>query len=245
MRLALIADIHGNAWALEAVLDDLARRGVSEILNLGDSVYGPLGPAATADRLIAAGVPSVRGNQDRILLEAPGGAVHPTFAYTASQLSTRHFEWLRSQPHTLQQDDVFCCHGTPADDAEYLLEAVNAAGAWLRRPDEVAALVKGIDATLIACGHSHVPRVTALADGTLVVNPGSVGLPAYSDDSPFPHRMETGSPHARYAIAERVNGRWSVDSIAIPYDWSTAAQHARRNGREDWATALESGYTAQ
>lgn len=240
MKVALIADIHGNIWALEAVLDDIRRRGISDILNLGDHVYGPLEPAATADCLIAARVPGVRGNQDRILLEPP--LASPAFAHTLSQLTPAHIDWLRAQPHTLQHEDVFCCHGTPDADTEYLLEAVNASGAWLRRPEEAAALLDGIDATLIACGHSHLPRVAALPDGRVVVNPGSIGLPAYADDAPFPHRMEAGSPHARYAVAERVEGQWRVDLIAAPYDSRSAAACARRNQREDWAVAIETGY---
>ena len=50
--LAVIADIHGNRWALEAVLQDIERRGIQQIVNLGDNLTGPLDPAGTADLLI-------------------------------------------------------------------------------------------------------------------------------------------------------------------------------------------------
>jgi hypothetical protein len=80
-----------------------------------------------------------------------------------------------------------------------------------------------------------------LPDGRLVVNPGSVGLPAYSDDSPHPHVMESGSPHARYAIIESVNEDWAVERMTIPYDWRAAADAARTNGRDDWAEWLMTG----
>ena len=53
--LVVIADIHGNRWALEAVLQDIDRRGIQQIVNLGDHLTGPLDPAGTADLLIARG----------------------------------------------------------------------------------------------------------------------------------------------------------------------------------------------
>jgi hypothetical protein len=49
---------------------------------------------------------------------------------------------------------------------------------------------------------------------------------------------EATSPHARYAIATRRRGRWSVELIALEYDWAQVTQQAVRNGREDWATAF-------
>ncbi|NIU79389.1 MAG: hypothetical protein GWN71_39355, partial [Gammaproteobacteria bacterium] len=80
---------------------------------------------------------------------------------------------------------------------------------------------------VVLCGHTHVPRLVALLDGRIAVNPGSVGLPAYDDDAPHPHVMEAGSPHARYAVLVRREGTWSVELVALPYDWSAAARAAR------------------
>jgi predicted phosphodiesterase len=65
--LVVIADIHGNRWALEAVLQDINRRGVGQIVNLGDHLTGPLDPAGTADLLIGRDMVNVRGNDDRAL----------------------------------------------------------------------------------------------------------------------------------------------------------------------------------
>ncbi len=69
IQLAVISDIHGNRWALEAVLEDIERRGVRETVNLGDSLYGPLDPAGTAQILLQLNQPTVRGNEDRIIVE--------------------------------------------------------------------------------------------------------------------------------------------------------------------------------
>ena len=57
---------------------------------------------------------------------------------------------------------------------------------------------------VVLFGHDHLPALLSLPDGRLLVNPGSVGLPAYRDDLPFPHAMEAGSAHARYSIVTRL-----------------------------------------
>ncbi|MCA8929406.1 MAG: metallophosphoesterase family protein, partial [Alphaproteobacteria bacterium] len=69
MRFAAIADIHGNLDALEAVLADIAVQGIGDVVNLGDHVSGPMLAAGTADRLMALDFTTIRGDQDRRLLE--------------------------------------------------------------------------------------------------------------------------------------------------------------------------------
>jgi diadenosine tetraphosphatase ApaH/serine/threonine PP2A family protein phosphatase len=94
---------------------------------------------------------------------------------------------------------------------------------------------------VVLCGHSHIPRILQLPAGPLVINPGSVGLPAYSDDLPVAHKMETGSPHARYAMVSKSAAGWTVEQIVVPYDWNKAAQKARRLGQDEWGAWLETG----
>ncbi len=78
---------------------------------------------------------------------------------------------------------------------------------------EVAERLGAVSAPLVLCGHTHMPRL-ARSGATLVVNPGSVGLPAFDDTNPYPHRMETGSPHARWALVERSAAGWQARLIA-------------------------------
>src|SRR5262245_26993929 len=115
--IAIIADIHGNTWALDAVLADIRRRGVAQIVNLGDSVYGSLDPAGTAERLIGAGIISITGNQDRDVF-TPSEAVRSSrdHQFVTGQLSAAQIDWLRRQAPTYTIGDLFCCHGTPASD---------------------------------------------------------------------------------------------------------------------------------
>ncbi len=70
--LAVLADIHGNIWALEAALADLRRRGIARIVDLGDSLNGPLEPRATAERLMQEQIPSLCGNDDRVVFSSSG-----------------------------------------------------------------------------------------------------------------------------------------------------------------------------
>jgi hypothetical protein len=100
--------------------------------------------------------------------------------------------------------------------------------------------------SLLACGHSHVPRSVRLGSKLLIINPGSVGLPAYDDDHPYPlskfHRIENGSPDARYAVVEKSDGHWRCDLISVPYDHESMALLAEERDRPDWAHALRTGW---
>jgi predicted phosphodiesterase len=243
MKLAAIADIHGNTWALRAVLDDIRSRGIETIVNLGDSFYGSLDPAGTAELLVTPKILSICGNQDRIIVDPPSGVEDTVdHSYALHHLRPQHLDWLRSLPPSFTfGDDVLLCHGTPDSDETYLLETVTREGARLANSDEIAARLGPAPASLILCGHSHVPRVVQVPDGRLVVNPGSAGIPAYTEDLPYPHKMESGSPHARYAIVAKSPDGWSANLISVPYDWHIAANCARRNGRLDRARWIETG----
>lgn len=241
-QIALIADIHGNSWALDAVLSDIAWRGVRHVVNLGDSVYGSLDPRGTAERLIAAGIPCVCGNQDRdVFAPTERERASDDHRFVIGELATAHVEWLRGQPASLEIGEVLCCHGTPRSDEIYLLERVGPHGVALRGSDDILALLGGAQQRVIACAHSHVPRTAWLPTGQLVVNPGSVGIPAYDEDAPYPHVMEAGSPHARYAILTRSAAGWSVEQIALAYRWDLPAAAALARGRPDRAEWIATG----
>jgi predicted phosphodiesterase len=241
-RIAFIADIHGNLHALEAVLKDIQRREIEMIINLGDSLHGLLNPLEVANRLIDLGIISLSGNEDRIIIEPDERErASQDFAFLMSQLHETHLQWLRKMPKTYVMSDVFCCHGTPTQDNRYLLEEVTPHGVLLRESATIQSYLENIYYPVIACAHSHIPRLVYLPDGRLVVNPGSVGMPAYDDDVPFPHRMEAGSPHARYAILIGNDGAWSVEFAALAYDWHQPAELARQRGRPDRARWIETG----
>jgi putative phosphoesterase len=239
-RLAVLSDVHGNVWALEAVLADIRRRGADELIDLGDVLYGPLDPAGTAELHRGTGITAIRGNQDRVLGEPLPENPHPTMSFVHEVLAPDQLAWVAGLPVRLDREDLRFCHGTPDHDDVYLLETVTEAGVRLKAESEIEALLGPEPAQVTFCGHSHVPRVVAVG-GRLVVNPGSVGLPAYDHDTPWPHVMEAGSPHARYALLTRGTEGWHIEQVMVPYPWKEAAARARRNGRPDWAEWIETG----
>jgi predicted phosphodiesterase len=243
MRIAVIADIHGNIEALEAVLADIAGRSVDMIVNLGDILSGPLFPAECAERLIPLSFPTVRGNHERQLLTLKPEDMGPSDRYTASRLEPDHRKWIAALPESLMvAGDVLLVHGTPNSDAEYFLESVEENGLRPAFREEIGSRAGNSSARLILCGHTHLQRTVTLDDGRMIVNPGSVGLPAYEDDRPFPHKVNSGSPHARYAIVEKRNKKWSVEMFQVVYDWESMAAVAEKRDRMDWARALRTGY---
>lgn len=246
LRLAVIADVHGNRWALEAVMEDIERRGSLAVVNLGDSLFGPLDPGGTARLLQQVDPLNICGNQDRLVLEpGPEAEWSSTLRYVRESLAPADLEWLgrhARQAEVLGQQ-VLLCHGTPEWDDRYLVEHVSECGVALKTSTELEEELEGVEVgvEVVLCAHSHVPRQVRLPGGQLIVNPGSVGLPAYTDDLPYPHVMEAGSPHARYAVLRRAREAWAVEQVSVPYDWNRAAQEARARGRADWAEWLESG----
>lgn len=243
MRIAIVADIHGNLPALEAVVEDMSRRGIDAVVNLGDSLSGPLLPLETAQFLMARDWLHLAGNHERQLLSQTPGQRCASDEFTHGLLTAREFVWLASLRQSVQLNpEVFLCHGTPASDVEYFLETVEPTHGRVATPREVATRIDSVAAELIACGHTHVPRIVRSASGQLIVNPGSVGLQAYDAAHPHPHVMETGSPDSRYAIVEKLPAGWVAALIAVPYDHRAMAKLALARNRPDWASALSSGY---
>jgi predicted phosphodiesterase len=244
LRLAIVSDIHGNLPALRAVLAHLERSGGADhVLNLGDILSGPLWPRETADFLMAQGWPTIAGNHERQLLACAHthGGASDQFAY--EQTTPEQRAWLAALPQQLKPHPaVRMVHGSPRSDCEYWLETV-VPGQCARAASEieVAERAGSVSERVVLCGHTHMPRSAMLASGALVVNPGSVGLPAYDDDDGGYHVIETGSPHARYATVDVDAHGINVSLHAVAYDWAASSARAEQNGAKDWARWLASG----
>ncbi|HEY0627380.1 MAG TPA: metallophosphoesterase family protein [Allosphingosinicella sp.] len=241
MKLAVVSDIHGNLPALEAVVWSAEAAGCTHFVNLGDSLSGPLWPAETADYLMARNWTTIRGNHERQLLTLPKERMNLSDRHTIGVLSDSHLEWLGQQPETLElENGIFLCHGSPRRDVEYFLEHVDQEGVRQATEAEVVERSGGRTERLILCGHTHLPRLVRLPDGRTIANPGSAGLPAYADDLPVPHVMESGSPSVRYAHVDQ----GEIEFVEVAYDHESAARRAEQNGRLDWAVALRTGRMA-
>jgi predicted phosphodiesterase len=243
MKIAALSDIHGNLFALDAVLADVRRRGVDLTVNLGDILSGPLLPRETADRLMALGLPTIRGNHERQVLSLPAERMGPSDRYAFDTITDTQRAWMTALPAVLQPaPGVFMCHATPYNDVDCYLEDLVDGELRPAPLQRIAERSRSCDASLILCGHSHIPRLLTLATGQVIVNPGSVGIQAYEGHDPGPHVVEVGSPHARYAILERSPAGWVADLIAVPYDWEAASRLAFERDRPDWGRALRTGF---
>ena len=242
MEFAAIADIHGNDLALEAVLDDIAFCGVDEIVNLGDHLSGPLRPRRTAEILTVRDMFSISGDQDRRMIEmwrdgrrADRGDLR--------QLDLRHIEYLARMPPTaVFRDTAFLCHGNSSSDNAFWLDRLSSDNRFgPSSASEVESTAGGINWPIILCAHTHIPRFVRLEDGRLVINPGSVGCPAYEMSAPVRHVVETGTPSACYAILRDTPAGWHVSLRHVPYDNEAMANIALDNGALGWAKALRTG----
>ena len=180
LRVAAIYDVHGNLFALDAVLRDIAEERIDLIVSGGDIALGPM-PRETLDRLLTLEGKTrfVRGNTDRAVgvANAHGrSSVRPSgdVQWCAGQITTEQRRFLRSQPltttvHVGGIGHVLFCHASPRDDDEPIL-------ADTPQP-VVAAMLAGVKETVVACGHTHAPLDRRIGLTHRIVNGGSVGLP--------------------------------------------------------------------
>jgi putative phosphoesterase len=216
VRLGLISDVHGNPFALEAVLAELERDGVDELVCLGDIAPGPQ-PRETVRRLRELDCPAVMGNWDTWLLgrvpPLPGPVADKLAEqaeWWAGQLGEEERRYLASLAPQLEVAvdgaSVHCVHGSPRSTTEDIFATT---------PDsDVGEMLDGVRAPVLAAGHTHV-QLHRRHGETLIVNPGSVGLPFHS----WPPEGEIlMSPWAEYAILSSEEGRVSVELRRTPYD---------------------------
>ncbi|MES1246839.1 MAG: metallophosphoesterase family protein [Actinomycetota bacterium] len=181
MRYALISDIHGDAQALERVLDELASFGIDDGVVLGDVAQGGDEPAAVLDRLAGLGWPVILGNADAWLLDPyVEHADDPQMerrAWTLEQLDDRHLEQIRAFHPTYERDGLLAFHGSPRSFDDILFPDTADLGPW-----------EGTGARLLAGGHTHFQWTRRVGDA-VYVNPGSVGVPVYrwNDRRPLEH----------------------------------------------------------
>ncbi|HEU5327039.1 MAG TPA: metallophosphoesterase family protein [Thermomicrobiales bacterium] len=218
MRMGLIADIHGNLVALDAVLADLARDQLDRLVCLGDvAALGPQ-PAEVIARLRTLDCPSLLGNTDNWLLSGtPAHLASTPFAtitsWCAARLTEADWAYLRACPRTLSVDlaggqQLLCCHGSPRSYDDVIAATT---------PDmDLDTMLAGYPATIIAGGHTHI-QLLRQHGATRVINPGSVGLPGIGPGDPrLPVNQQVC--WAEYALLTLDPGHVSIDLRRLPLD---------------------------
>ena len=213
--LALLYDIHGNALALEAVLDHAA--DADEFLLGGDYATAGAWPKETVERLLELPRATwIRGNADRWLTD-PHDAPAPIDAIaerTAKLLGDHLVTRLTGLPESAEMGDTLFCHASPHSDMR----------SFLPEPaDHDAELLAGVDARRVVFGHTHIAFRREGPGGVELVNPGSVGMPWDGD-----HR-------ASYAV---IDGG-EVEQRRVDYDWEAAVAAVRERVGELPARRME------
>lgn len=234
MRIALIADIHGNRVALDAILDDVTAERVDQVTCLGDVVaFGPQ-PAEVMARLRDMGCPVVMGDTDTSLLWPEAPAADETLRrlqdierWARERLTPAQRDLLGSFPPTLTvalapNVSLLCYHGSPRSFKDRIMATTGA--------DELDRMLDGAVAQLFAGGHTHMQMVRRHREA-LLLNPGSVGLAYDRVPSPdLPASAVRNPPWGEYAILTSVGSRLSLDLRRVPFDVRALLQSARDNG---------------
>jgi putative phosphoesterase len=182
MRVAALYDIHGNLPALEAVIEDVRRAAVDQVVVGGDVLPGPM-PRETLACLLGLDLPVqfIHGNGDREALAWKRGTesaaipepYREAMRWNARQLSPEDEQLLASWPSTLRIQvrglgDVLFCHATPRNDTEVFTR--------LTSEDPLLPIFEGLGVPLVVCGHTHMQFDRTIGK-VRVVNAGSVGMP--------------------------------------------------------------------
>jgi putative phosphoesterase len=176
MRIAVLADIHGNVLALEAALAHLAARKHDLIVDLGDCASGPLWPRETLERLERVGAKTVRGNHDRWLFE--GALRDLPGAVQIDDLQDTSLVFLKSLPLTQPLDTVsgrlLLCHGMGANDMQGVTP--DDYGYALQVKDELHDLRRAGEFRFVVAGHTH-QRMVRRFENLTVINAGTLYRP--------------------------------------------------------------------
>lgn len=225
MRLAVLADIHGNLPAFEAVLEHLDRQKVDGLIIAGDTVNCGPDSAACWSLAQAQGCPVLRGNHERYVydLHAPGAPPEwrsPRFAptrWTYAQCNEAMRSQMAEAPFSLRPEgtaDLLVVHASKRADNDALTA---------HTPTETLGLMfAGCDDRLIVRGHNHIPGERQW-DGRSIVTTGSVGFPV------------NGEPTAQYLLLERGRSGWRWQHHWVPYDLDAVETRFRTSGYLDAA----------
>lgn len=217
MRIALISDLHGNMVSLSAVLEHAKHMRVDTLVCLGDvATLGPA-PSRVLETLAELQCPCILGNHDEFLLDpdlirtyTESPIVMSAVDACRATLSASELEQLSTFRATLDLDTEHVTlglfHGSPRSHMENLLATTPI--------EELDAALGEHRATVMAGGHTHIQMVRQHR-GTLLVNPGSLGLPFEEFVAGGPPRILA---HAEYATIDAVRGSVTVSLHRIPMD---------------------------
>ncbi len=225
MKIAVISDIHANYQALEAVMKDIKKENCDKIFCLGDLAMAGPQPHMVID--FVRKQPDwivIQGNTDKLIAEYTEQTyedvkkMYPMMANALADdvkiLEEDKKQYLGSLPPQYETEidgvKILLVHGSPRKNNENIFPNMPV--------NEIEEMIKGIDADLIFCGHTHQPCGYQTSTKQTVVNAGSVGRPM------------TEVPDACYVIADFNNGGFSINHKFVDYDRKMAAEIVKARG---------------
>jgi predicted phosphodiesterase len=220
MKIAVFTDVHGNRFALEAVLANISSFKPDLLLNLGDTVLGGADPAGALKLQLECGALMVRGNADEEVAN-PESDLEPArlevVNWLRGLLSESDLKTLEHLPTMLEvaNGEILACHGNLETPWDFLMLRDDPQSFTdYATPDQLCSRIKNFpNAKVVLCGHSHRARVVT-ANGVQFVNVGSVS------------RQPDGDPRARWALLTRDENAWQVEHKFTDYDIEAAATWA-------------------
>jgi predicted phosphodiesterase len=230
IRIGVMSDVHGNAFALDAALADMRKLGLDQLVCLGDAIQGGAQPAETAARLRELGCPVVMGNADAWLLDeaVESGTVSPAQrevrAWTLSRLRADDVAMIRAFRPTVEVplgdgQKLLCFHGSPTSYDDILLPTTPG--------EEWQRLLGPCGPALMAGGHTHTQQLRHVGEG-MFFNPGSIGL-VY--DVLAPQELVHNAAWAEYAVLTYDRGAVGLTFCRAPYDVEILIEIIRASGR--------------
>jgi predicted phosphodiesterase len=235
MRIAIISDIHGNGIALDAVLADVQRDPVDQIVCLGDAVQGGPQPVQVVARLREIACPVVMGNADAWLLtgqetgneDIPAERLRKMYAirdWSLAQLAAADRAFIEQFRPTVTIDSgtgrqLLCFHGSPASFDDFIFPVTP--------EEEFQRLLGGYASFILTGGHTHLQQVRRIGD-SFFFNPGSVGL-AYSHQQAEDNFR--ADPWAEYAVLTLESVRLGLEFRRVPFDTAQLVRAYRESGR--------------
>ena len=231
----MIADMHGNAVAFDAVLRELELERFDAVVSLGDVAQGGPQPAECIDRLRELGCRCVLGNSDEFLLTLELGSEEvdderreqlvTVGRWSQQQLGDEQLAFLQAFEPTVELDvggrRLVCCHGSPASNEEVVLPETPR--------EKVEELIGRADA--VAGGHVHLQWLRRAGRGIWFCA-GSVGL-VYEHKEPMDERPF--DPWAEYAVLTADDGKLGVEFRRVPFDVEALIRAAEAMPDEQYA----------
>lgn len=227
MRVAILSDVHGNAVAFDAVLDELRRDSPDRIVCLGDMVQGGPQPTETVARLRELACPVVIGNADAYLLsgdesgpEAVSDRLRQQRAWSLAHLSEEDRAFIRAFQPTVEvplEDGrrLLAFHGSPASYDDVILPTTSQADIAHHFGAHIGAFLTG--------GHTHLQQIRPVGEA-FFFNPGSIGFAFRHDQS------DTAYPWAEYAMLTSEGARIAVEFRRVPFDVDALSEIVRASG---------------